>query len=72
MSHNCDGCSANESCIIQFAIKRNDFKEKCPCIECLVKMICDHECDPIIKIVQEIPFSINDYEIFYFKGDPKC
>jgi len=40
MYYECDGCIEKDACPIQDAHKAH----KCPCVKCVVKIMCDNGC----------------------------
>ncbi len=52
----CKGCPALTQSVMCF-FEEYDMEEECPCIECLVKVMCKFSCRKRYKIKQEISFS---------------
>lgn len=45
----CIGCKSNDSyCSIQIVLAIDDV-EPCPCGNCLIKMVCEEECNELTK-----------------------
>lgn len=43
----CKGCSVVKECYMKTWYKHNSVKVYCPCITCLVKIVCSKNCDLI-------------------------
>jgi len=43
----CKGCCTHEEniCSVDPSIKRQGIKLMCPCLNCIIKMVCISECD---------------------------
>ncbi len=43
-SKGCNGCIIISECVLPYQFKQESHVYKCPCIQCLVKMMCLIEC----------------------------
>lgn len=47
MTHICTGCTDHKSCQVEI------YKDRCPCIKCLVKVCCGEYCDAYYYFINE-------------------
>lgn len=44
----CEGCYIEQMCHIRGAlVKKNRVEERCPCMDCIVKVVCEGTCNTI-------------------------
>ena len=56
----CEGCYTNSSCYTYSKYTEINAHLKCPCIKCLIKMICDNPCH-----------EYHEFTINYLEGSEK-
>lgn len=49
MDNNCKGCSIQDKCVFSHTFNHKDTEYNCPCVECLIKSMCNKTCKPFTK-----------------------
>jgi len=64
----CEGCNINSRCTMRLYISKSN--SKCPCGTCLVKVLCNHDCQDFVifrkalldKKLEDVKNNINKTE----------